>query len=193
MRILGLIMLSLSVCASGFTQEKPKSPTTVSEAAAMFDHPGCQKYYTYLQLDPAIPGGVMVNMSTTQVKWLWKAGVKKYPTVCLSGKKATYLLVWSSQTITSTYQTLERVYSSSQITLDNGTTGTAESYDTPVVTTGTRNTEVTHMFVYSYKDGKLSRMPIARFDHQGRWLWSKPTKDDLEDALRFLSSYVEPQ
>jgi len=66
---------------------------TLKEAEAKFDHPGCQRYFTSVQIDPEIPGGMMVTMSKEQAHWYWEKGVEKYPTVCLSGKKATYLMV----------------------------------------------------------------------------------------------------
>jgi len=60
--------------------------------------------------------------------------------------------------------------------------GTGTSYSSEPVKV---RRQVVHLFVFSSKDGKLSPMPIARFDHVGRWRWSKPTKDALEEALKF--------
>jgi hypothetical protein len=61
------------------------------------DHPGCKSYFMTFWADLHIPGGVVRHWEKGQEKWYMETGWKKYPTVCEDAKKATYLLVYTTQ------------------------------------------------------------------------------------------------
>jgi hypothetical protein len=61
------------------------------------DHPGCKSYFMTFWADSHIPGGVLAHWEKSQEKWYLGKGVKKFPSVCMDAKKATYLLVYTSE------------------------------------------------------------------------------------------------
>jgi len=182
---IALVAFILLASASGLAQEK--NP---------LDHPGCKLYFSIIWADPKIPLGYMAHMTKPQMDWYEKKGVKKYPTVCFDVKKATHWVVWTRQSRTYVVNLPVFHQSTTQITGDVDATATTTWYQNEPVT---RRVEDASVFIFSTVDGKavhdggrLSPAPLYYAEHTGRWRWSKPTKDVLEDALKFLAS-VAPE
>lgn len=140
--------------------------------------------------------------------------MKKYRNVCLDSKKATYLLVYTTEENTFKVTEFERVGGGSAEVRDSSGTpvGTVEmpSTDIPVERTVQRTT--VYMYLYSTGDkpllsgGKPGTTPLQVFvqkEHQraantlgltvfgGLVGLSKPAKDAMEDAIRFVSNAAQ--
>ena len=61
------------------------------------DHPGCKAYFMIFWADSHIPGGLLAHWERSQEKWYLGKGVKKYRGVRMDAKKATYLLVYTTE------------------------------------------------------------------------------------------------
>ena len=122
----------------------------------------CRVYFTVLQSDPHLPGGIMAGMSPAQEKWWAKNGAKKYPGTCYDADKATYKVVWWKQTVSDNFEAKNV---------------TDPRFDTTVHSTR----EIGSAYVKAVK-APDSEKPIfiVQDDRRG-------TADALEKALGFLS------
>lgn len=194
--LLGLVSFPLSV----WSQEAPASS------------PSCKHYFGVLWQDEKIPGGFMPRLSKEQEEWWQKKGSKKYRSACLDLEKATYWIVWSTQiqTVEVDVPRVRSAITTTQVPAIVGTpamqggrsispapVGTATATSTTVWTehrTETRNYERASLFVFATdgkpvgQGGQLVTSPAFFSGHVGKWVWSKPTKDALEDALKFITT-----
>jgi hypothetical protein len=85
MKMLALMVLLILPVSAAAQDDKP------------LDHPGCKSYFMTIWADLHIPGGMIAHWEKGQEKWYMETGWKKYPTVCKDAKKATYLLVYTTQ------------------------------------------------------------------------------------------------
>jgi hypothetical protein len=75
----------------------PTGSSATAQDGRPLDHPGCKSYFMTFWADLHIPGGIVRHWEKGQEKWYMETGWKKYPTVCEDAKKATYLLVYTTQ------------------------------------------------------------------------------------------------
>ena len=202
MKKLALILLfSLSTSAAA----QNKSP---------LDHPGCKSYFMTFWADLHIPGGMISHWEKSQEKWYLETGRKKYPTVCKDAKKATYLLVYTTQERAVKVSQLERVYGgqrniSGTITAEDGSTSSIDvMVDTPDVDVpvqrSVRRTTV-YMYVFTtggtpfFSGGKALKRPLEVFverRHKRRLGYlvgayagfSDAARDAFEDSIHFIAN-----
>ena len=180
------------------------------------DHPGCKSYFMIFWADSHIPGGVLAHWEKSQEKWYMGKGVKKYPAVCMDAKKATYLLVYTTEEHTFQATDFERVGGGSAEVRDSSGTpvGTVDLPSTNVPIERTVQRTTVYMYIFSTGDvpflsgGKPSKIPLQLFTHtehqraQKTLGWtvfggmaglSSPARDAFEDSIRFVSNFTEPQ
>ncbi len=174
----------------------------------------CRQYYGILWWDEKI--GFMPYLDKEQKEWWQKKGSKKYHSECLDAEKATYWIVWGTQiqTVKIDVPQLRSAITTTQVPAVVGTpamqggrqispapVGTARATSTTVWAehrSETRNYKYACVFVFA-TDGKpvsqggqlITRPPAFFSEHVGKWRWSKPTKDALEDALKFISTLAD--
>lgn len=195
--ILGYLVLPLCV----FSQMSSTSQTLRSP---------CKQYFGVIWQSEKIPGGFMARLSEEQGEWWQKKGSKKYQSACLDLAKATYWIVWTSETesVEVDVPKVQSAITTTQVPAVVGTpamqggrqispapVGTATATSTAVWTenrTETRSYEHASLFVFA-TDGKplpdggqLVSAPVYYSKHVGKWIWSKPTRDVFEDALKFI-------
>jgi hypothetical protein len=172
----------------------------------------CKQYFGVLWQNEKIPGGFMPRMSKEQEEWWRKKGARKYRGVCLNPEKATYWIVWTTevQTVEVDAPKVRTAITTTQVPAVVGTpamsggkqispapVGTATTTSTTVWTehrTEKRSYEYASLFVFTTdgkpvsQGGQLVTPPAFYSEHVGQWIWSKPTKDAFEDALKFMTS-----
>jgi hypothetical protein len=173
------LLFGIGQCTAQEKKEAEKNP---------LDHPGCKSYFMIFWADSHIPGGVLAHWEKSQEKWYLGKGEKKYPKVCMDAKKATYLLVYTTEEHSFKVTEFEHVgggsssISGTTTTIDNSggvSTGTVEgtidvpSVSIPVERTVQRST--VYMYVYSTRGtpflsgGKPGSTPLEVFvekEHQ---------------------------
>lgn len=200
-----LALLFVALCPTAGAQSKAgaeKNP---------LDHPGCKSYFMIFWADSHIPGGILAHWEKSQEKWYLGAGVKKYPNVCLDARKATYLLVYTTEEHAFQVTEFKSVGGGSADIEDNdgNTVGTADIPSTEIPVERTVQRTTVYMYVFSTGDkpflsgGKPGPTPLQMFVenehsrlHTGLALdtWgglSKPAKDAMQDAIRFVSSVAK--
>lgn len=155
------------------------------------------------------------SLSYNQLRWWLKDGQKKFPKVCLttSHEKADYVFYWAETVETSTYTyRAPKVESTTQHrgTINTTTTSTSNPGN-GANTTGTYNgtsTKTTYedkqteqstwhvraaLRKMTEVDGKKQpeKIPLFVTRHEGNWRWSKPDKDALEKAVKFIDKQVK--
>jgi len=203
--IFALVLFGPSPCVAQQQKDTEKNP---------LDHPGCKAYFMIFWADSHIPGGILAHWEKSQKDWYLEKGMKKYRNVCLDAKKATYLLIYTTEEHTFKVTDLERVGGGSAEVRDSSGTpvGTVEmpSTDVPVERTVQRTT--VYMYLYSTGDkpllsgGRPGNVPLQVFVHKEHqraantlgWTrfaglagLSKPARDAMEDAIRFVSNNAE--
>jgi hypothetical protein len=177
-----VLSLRLLCAATGAAQDKNSTEKNP------LDHPGCKSYFMIFWADSHIPGGVLAHWEKSQEKWYLGKGEKKYPKVCMDAKKATYLLVYTTEEHSFKVTEFEHVgggsssVSGTTTTINNSggvSTGTVEgtvdvpSVSIPVERTVQRTT--VYMYVYSTRStpflsgGKPGSTPLEVFvekEHQ---------------------------
>jgi hypothetical protein len=178
-----------------------------------FDHPGCKSYFMTFWADLHIPGGMIPHWEKSQEKWFLETGRKKYPTVCKDAKKATYLLVYTTQERAVKVSQLDRLNGgqrniSGMSGVDDGSSGRigaasdTRGMDVPVQR-GVRRSTV-YMYVFTtgntpfFSGGKAQKRPSEVFverRHKRRLSYllgknagySDAARDSFKDSIRFIS------
>lgn len=169
----------------------PSSAQKTKEFTTL-DHEGCKVYFMPIWADPGIPGGFMPYSTKKMMKWYAKKGLNKYPQVCMSAAKATYLIMWTRQTRESLVSLPVFHQATTEISGDVQASGTTSWWSTELH-------QVQHaaarVFIFASENGKpmseggqLSKMPLFFSEREGRWRWSEPTKGVYDDALKFLTT-----
>lgn len=143
---------------------------------------------------------MIAHWSRGQEKWYLGKGVKKYPTVCMDAKKATYYLVYSSEEKTVDVTGFQRVGGGSGTITDNSGTpvGSVQfpGADIPYQTTEQRSTVYLYVFTSGdtpflsggQSNGRALQV-FTRTSVQGTLLGMRdPYRGVLEDAIRFLAN-----
>lgn len=169
----------------------------------------CKFYFTVLWQSPKVPGGFMPAMSKEQQEWWRKKGAKKYSSACWDTEKANFVFVWSNQgeeytvdvpkvrtAVTTTEVPIHGTPATSAgVQISPAPVGTTTVTSTTVTTerrTETRYQERATLYVLAtdgtpvVAGGELKQVPVFFSERVGRWIWSKPTKDVLEDGLKYL-------
>jgi hypothetical protein len=195
--IFALALFGPSPCAARQQKDAEKNP---------LDHPGCKAYFMIFWADSHIPGGVLAHWEKSQESWYLGKGVKKYRNVCMDAKKATYLLVYTTEENAFKVTELERVGGGSAEVRDSSGTpvGTVEMPSTRVPVERSVQRTTVYMYVYSTGDkpllsgGKPGDKPLEVFTETQHSTWkdvtvfysgmTKPARDAMEDAIRFVSN-----
>jgi hypothetical protein len=195
------LFFAVGLCSAQEKKETEKNP---------LDHPGCKSYFMIFWEDSHIPGGVLAHWEKSQEKWYLRKGVKKYPSVCMDAKKATYLLVYTTEEHTLSVTEWARVEGGSAIA-DNSDTpvGSVNSPATRVPLERAVQRQTVYMYLYTtgntpfLSGGKPSARPLevsAHTEHkraQSALGWtvfggmaglSNPARDAFEDSIRFVAN-----
>jgi hypothetical protein len=135
-----------------------------------------------------------------QWEWYSAKGVKKYPGVCIDDQNPVYLLKWETWDVRHSKE-VPKVRSATTTTQGpSGPVGTpAMRGGVPISATPTGPTTTTstttwvehrketfvdwHVRLTVFRGGRA----VFTTHRLGKWVWSKPTKDAFEDALKFIS------
>jgi len=144
------------------------------------------------------------SLSAQQLKWWLKDGQKKFKDVCLVSRpdEADYFFFWAekwqnhqAEIITPKTTTTEHsgtvTTTSTNGSMTTGTYHGTSSTTTNETTTYDYATQYVSAYVYKVEtiEGKrqLRSIPVFRANHKGQLRWSKPDKDVLVDAVKYLA------
>ena len=163
--------------------------------AQIFAENNCEKYINISGLDlesidPFRPGLATKNQSA----WWGKEGNKKYPKICMTSDPAQvqYFVVWvsnlKSETLVLPYA--QSTHQSGTVWSSLGNWGTYSGTGTTYAAVPV-NRKIWRVEVIVYQtalvDGQLKLSgPIFQSSHSGKMRWSKPDKDSLIDAIKFI-------
>ncbi len=190
------------------------STSAAAQDGKPLDHPGCESYFITFWADLHIPGGMISHWEKSQEKWYLETGRKKYPTVCKDAKKATYLLVYTTQERAVKVSQLQRLNGgqrniSGTIAAEDGSTSSVDvtmdtpGLDVPVQRSVPRTTIYMYVFTTGripfFSGGKALKRPLQVFverRHKRRLSYvvgayagfSDAARDAFEDSIRFISN-----
>jgi hypothetical protein len=134
--------------------------------------------------------------------WWEKGGREKFAGLCevADAKEADYILAWAENVEAINYSYTVRRTESSDVWLDTrahdwstGRTTNANTYGTitttrPETRTGTRKEWHVLMEVWAVekRGSRQASTLLYQTQHTGRWIWSKPDKECIVDAMSFL-------
>lgn len=142
---------------------------------------------------------MIAHWSKGQEKWYLGKGVKKYPTVCMDAKKATFYLVYSSENKTVDVTGFQHVGGSGTITDSSGTAVGHVDFPGADIPYQTKEQSTTvYLYVFTSGDtpflsgGQSNGRALEVFTRtsvQGTLLGMRdPYRGVLEDAIRFLAN-----
>ena len=203
MKKLALILL-FSLSASAAAQE-----------SRPLDHPGCKSYFITFWADLHIPGGIVRHWEKSQEKWYMETGWKKYPTVCEDAKKATYLLIYTTQERAVKISQLQRLNGSKRNNSGKAmaegsgdTSGADVTAETPPADVpaqkGVRRSRV-YMYIFTtgttpfFSGGVVRKRPLEAFVERrhkrplnyvvgGYAGYTDAARDAFEDSIRYLAN-----
>lgn len=135
--------------------------------------------------------------SRDQADWWITEGRKRYKGVCLASgvDSARYAVVWGSRDTTYEYErrvpVTEQTTTVGSASTPSGNVGYSEVSTTTKMRTKREQATITFVSVAVYRvtgEDWIKASPIYTSNQRTKWIWSKPTKDALIDALLFLSS-----
>lgn len=151
-----------------------------------------QECEIHFQVVRVTEDGRQANATTENMRnWWIKDGQKKFDSLCYAEREedAQYLILWrgASWTKTTTYQV-----PSTSTSRTTGTIGGAPvNVDTTTTSERTETSEwgFTTVQVAVQRVSADGRSPILfEAERTGRWKWSAPDKNALEDALKAIES-----
>ena len=189
------------------------SASAAAPDARPLDHPGCKSYFITFWADLHIPGGIVRHWEKGQEKWYMETGWKKYPTVCEDAKKATYLLVYTTQERAVKISQLQRLNgskrnSSGKSAEDGDTSGVNVAAEAPGADVpaqkGVRRSRV-YMYIFTtgstsfFSGGIVQKHPLEAFVERrhkrplnyvvgGYAGYTDAARDAFEDSIRYLAN-----
>lgn len=131
-------------------------------------------------------------MSPDQTKWWLEDGQKKFKNFCFvsSAKSYDYRIVWKDTDTLQTRYVPTTTTTSGEVTSGNRTGTYSETSTTD------NGREVTYRTTYVQvrlfkSDAEAESAPLFNELHKGRWIWSKPDRAALENALKALSKLTK--
>jgi hypothetical protein len=154
----------------------------------------CKVYFAVYWADEHIPGGYAPGMHHEQKKWYEKKLAKKYPSVCLSEKNATYAVIWSSEFKPFSFTLPVYHQTTTTVSGDVNATATTGSWENKTFESKTNNV---YMFVFPLRQDSGTLIspkdtPLYATHQESWWTYRAAHREALEDTLRFLDSLAKP-
>jgi hypothetical protein len=167
---------------------------TVSATAQQKEAPACTVRILLLNQNWEDHSKTRELMSPDQTKWWLEDGQKKFKNFCFvsASKPYDYRLVWTD---TNTFRTVfvPTTTTTNGTVEAGGRTGTySETSTSSNGRQATRRTSYVQIQLFK-ADAEADSTPLFNQLHKGDWVWSKPDRQALENALKALDKLTRPR